>query len=447
MITAIVLVATSASAGTSNDGSEIEMDPPASTQAAGSGSAAASAQPRTAAAAGSGADSLPDPGLAAAGGTSDGVTASASPPARWLSVYGAVAGGVELESMHQLPTDHTAPQNPTLAISRLGVHGGIGEHITFASLFEASLGGPLGYGASVWEGEAELAVLDQWVRYQRGGWAVAVGRVDDPASFDYVSEHVADLLLADMYTRDPLLYSGADRGNGIWASYAITPQLTAGLTLHSTNPTGITGTLIIGGKLVPFDRPFYLAAAQFGTSQDDLPDQNLHIYFGTPSLVLHTEHFDAQTELQLYSLDTQVSSNMDQPIRGFNFRAGARGWVDTAAGRLAAFGNVSRNENEILDPTDSLYRLPDLFKSYTVSSGVDLDFHKHDGVGFQYAMVDTRSEGVHTRQHYLNLGTTFWIEDSLAIGVRAAVFAQQISGDMMTTGERSLFVTARLVLR
>jgi hypothetical protein len=50
------------------------------------------------------------------------------------------------------------------------------------------------------------------------------------------------------------------------------------------------------------------------------------------------------------------------------------------------------------------------------------------------------------RQHYLNLGTTYWIEDSLAIGVRAAVFAQQISGEMMTTGSRSLFVTARLVL-
>jgi hypothetical protein len=30
--------------------------------------------------------------------------------------------------------------------------------------------------------------------------------------------------------------------------------------------------------------------------------------------------------------------------------------------------------------------------------------------------------------------------------VRAAVFAQQISGEMVTTGNRSLFVTARLVL-
>ena len=71
---------------------------------------------------------------------------------------------------------------------------------------------------------------------------------------------------------------------------------------------------------------------------------------------------------------------------------------------------------------------------------------KHDGIGFSYAMVDTREPDQHVRQHYLNLGTTYWIEDSLAIGVRASVFAQQISGEMVTTGSRSLFVTARLLL-
>lgn len=48
--------------------------------------------------------------------------------------------------------------------------------------------------------------------------------------------------------------------------------------------------------------------------------------------------------------------------------------------------------------------------------------------------------------HYLNLATTYWVEGSLALGVRAAVFAQQLSGAMMTTGSRSVFVTARLVL-
>lgn len=371
----------------------------------------------------------------------------ATEQAKWIEPFGAIAGGFRLESLHQDPTDHSSAQNPTVAVSRLGVRGGVGPHITYASEFEASMGGPLGYGASVWEGQAEIAVLDQWVRYERGGFAVAAGRIDDPTSFDFVSEHVVDLLLADLYTRDPLLYSGADRGNGLWFSYAVTRYLTAGLTVHSTNPTGITGTLIVGGKLQPFDRPFYLAAAQVGNNQYNLPDQNLHIYFASPSLAVHTSHFDAQAELQMYDLDTQVAVQTDQTIRGYNVRLGARGWVDTSAGRLAAFANVSRNENEILDPVDSLYRLPDLFHSYTLSGGVDWDYQGHDGVGFQYAMVDTREPDQHTRMHYFNLGTTYWVEDALAVGVRAAVFAQQISGEMMTTGNRSLFVTARLVLR
>ena len=239
---------------------------------------------------------------------------------------------------------------------------------------------------------------------------------------------------------------GADRGNGLWASYDVTPHARVGLTVHSTNPTGITGTLIIGGKLMPFDRPFYLAAAQVGNSQNNLPDQNLHIYFGSPSAMIHYDHFQAQTEVQLYSLDTQESIMSDQPIRGYNLRLGAKTWFDTAAGRVTPFANVSRNRNEILDPTDSKYRLPDLFTSYTVSAGVDLDYQKHNGIGFSYAMVDTREPDQHVRQHYLNLGTTYWIEDSLAIGVRAAVFAQQISGEMVTTGSRSVFVTARLLL-
>jgi hypothetical protein len=370
----------------------------------------------------------------------------AARPEKWIEPYGAIAGGMMLESLHRAPGQQTGTQNPTVAISRLGVRGGIGPHITYASEFEAALGGPLGYGASVWEGQAALAIRDQFVRYTRAGWSVAAGRIEDPASIDFVSEHMGNLLYADLFTRDPLLYSGYDRGNGIWGSYDITSHVTAGLTFHSTNPTGITGTLEIGGKLQPFDRPFYLAAAQVGNSQNNLPDQNLHIYFGSPSVQLHYDHFQAQAEVQMYSLDTQEAINSDQTIRGYNFRLGARAMLDTQAGLVSPFANVSNNRNEILDPTDSKYRLPELFRSYTVSAGVDWDYQKHNGVGFSYAMVDTREPDQHVREHYLNLGTTYYVEDSLAIGVRAAVFAQQISGEMVTTGNRSLFVTARLVL-
>lgn len=365
---------------------------------------------------------------------------------KWIEPYGAIAGGMRLESLNQPADVERGTQNPTVAVSRLGLRGGVGEHVTYASEFEASLGGPLGYGASVWEGQASLAVRDQYVKYARAGVAVAAGRIADPASFDFVSAHVADLLLTDLYTRDPLLYSGADRGNGIYAGYTIKDKLTAGLTFHSTNPTGITGTLIIGGKLQPFDRPFFLASAAVGNNQNNLPDQNLHIYFGSPSLRLKLDNLEVQTEAQLYTLDTQQSIMDDQAIRGYNLRLGARAWTDTKLGRVTGFANVSRNRNEILDPVDSKYRLPDLFRSYTVSGGADLDYSKKNGVGFQYAMVDTREPDQHVRLHFLNLATTYWIEESLALALRASVFAAQISGEMMTTGSRSLFLTARVVV-
>jgi len=365
---------------------------------------------------------------------------------KWIEPYGSIAGGVRLESLHQPADADRQPQNPTVAVSRVGIRGGFGDHITYASEFEAALGGPLGYGASVWEGQAALAIRDQFVKYKRWGFGLAAGRIGDPASFDYTSKHVADLLLTDLYTRDPLLYSGADRGNGLIAEYDLGEHVILGATFHSTNPTGITGTLIIGGKLQPFDRPFYLASAAVGNNQNNLPDQNLHIYFGSPSVRLKFDNWEAQSEVQLYTLDTQQAIMDDQTIRGYNLRIGARGWIDLPVGTLTGFANASRNQNEILDPIDSKYRLPDLFTSYTVSGGVDYDYWKKNGVGFQYAMVDTREPDLHTRMHFINLATTYWIEDHLAIGLRGSVYAQQISGEMMTTGSRSLFITARLVL-
>src|SRR3569832_1933387 len=368
--------------------------------------------------------------------------------AKWVEPYGAIAGGVELLSLHQLPGQSTGTQNPTVAISRRGLRGGFGAHVTFASEFEASLGGPLGYGSSVWEGQASIAIWDQFVRYERGGFAFAVGRIDDPASFDYVSAHIADLLLSDEYTRDPLLYSGADRGNGLWFSKALDEMkhVTLGLTLHSTNPTGITGTLIIGGKLQPFDRPFYLAAAAVGNSQNSLPDQNLYIYFASPSVTAHFDHLDAKAEVQMYSLDTQEATMDDQTIRGYNMRIGARAWTDTTLGKASLFLNLSRNENENLDPMTTKNRQPEQNQTYTVSVGTDVDYSKKNGVGFEYAMVVLRVFVLFLCLFFLYLGTTYRIEESLAIGVRGAVFAQQLSGQPMTTGSRALFVTARLVL-
>ena len=371
-------------------------------------------------------------------------TAPAPPRLREIDPIVMIAGGVRLESLKLAPGSTAEARHPTVAVSRFGVRGRIGEHITFASLIEASMGGALGYGASVWEGQAELSMRDQWLRYERGAGSIAVGRVVDDATFDFVSAHVGDLFYTDQYTRDPLLYSGADFGTGIRGTLALGPHLTAGLTFHSTNPTGLTGTVVIGGKLAPFDRPFDLAAAQVGRSQQSLPDQNLHIYFGTPSLVYSDDVLDAKAAIEMYALDTQRSISNDQTIRGYNVRGDVRLKLD--GGRLRPFANVARNQNEILDPMDATVRLAETYRSYELSGGVDYDYDGKNGVGAQYAVVDATEPGQHTREQYASVGTSYWLEPELAIGVRGSIYMRQVSGDASSTGSRSLFFTMRLVL-
>lgn len=370
------------------------------------------------------------------------------PLARVMTPYVVIAGGLRFEDLQLREGQTTQSRHMvTVAVSRFGVRGRVGDHITFASELEAGMGGPLGNGASVWEGQAHLAVRDQWVQYARGGVGVTFGRITDLATIDFVSAHVTDLLLADQYTREPLLFSGTNRGNGVLARYTATPGLDLNLAVHSTNPTGITGTLLVGGQLFPYDRPFYLAAAQVGRNEFNLPDQNLHIYMATPSVTFTSERFEAKAAAQVYALDTRVASSADQRIFGYNFRASVR--APLLGGRLAPFLNASRNENEMLEPMDATVKLEETFTSYTLSGGVDYALSERSGVGAQYARVRQDEPGVTKLvDHYINLGATYWLEQSLSIGARLGwwIRSDRTQNPIQRYGHRSLFVTGRLLL-
>ena len=371
-----------------------------------------------------------------------------------IQPFGVFAGGLRFEKLQLREGETKQSRNPTVAVSRVGIKGHWGDHIRFKSEFEANIGGPLGYGASVWEGQAALSVRDQYLEYDRWGLQVAAGRVTDTATVDFFSAHVADVLATDVYTRDALLYSGYDRGTGLFAKYRITPNLKAGLTFHSTNPTGITGTLLIGGDLFPYSRPFYLAAAQVARNEFTLPDQNLHLYFGTPSIEYEDEFLEFKTAVQAYQLDTQMSTDEDARIVGYNIRASAR--AKLLGGRLVPFANVSRNENEMLDPMDATVKLEDTYRAYTYSGGVDYNYLGNSGVGVQFAQVRQRDgDGSDRVLSYLNVGHTLWVEKGLSLGLRYAAFFRDDSktedqvdylGLSADSGHQSVFVTGRLIL-
>lgn len=410
----------------------------------------ASAQAQPAAPASTAESSPLQPGLEDAGferAPGAAVAAAPSPLGKHIEPYVVIAGGLRFEALQLRAGQSTqSRQAVTMAISRFGVRGRVGSYVTFASELEANLGGGLGNGASVWEGQAQLSVRDQYLQYQRSGWRVALGRVTDLATIDFVSAHVADLLLADQYTRDPLLYSGANRGNGLLARYAPTAGLEVGLGLHSTNPTGITGTLVIGGELFPYDRPFYLAAAQVGRNEFTLPDQNLHLYMLTPSVTYSDGMVSAKAAGQIYQLDTRLSTDADEPIFGYNFRANVKLDVVLGAGRITPFVNVSRNENEVLDSMDATIKLIDTFTAYTVSGGVDYNTARGHGVGVQYAWIRQEAPGLaKVDDGYLNVGGTYWIDDGVSLGARVGWWRRNDRSQPEPYGNASLMLTSRLI--
>jgi hypothetical protein len=384
------------------------------------------------------------------GGLADSVVGAIG---RVIEPYGAIAGGLRIEGLALRPDQTRQSRHPTVAVSRLGLRGRVGEHIRFRSEMEANLGGPLGYGSSVWEGQAMLSIRDQYLQYDRWGVSLAAGRVTDSATVDFTSSHVLDLLGTDVYVRDPLLFSGYDRGTGLFAKYEIMPGLRAGLTFHSTNPTGLTGTLLIGGDLFPYDRPFYLSAAAVGRNEFMLPDQNLHIYFATPSLEYADEFFEFKSAIQAYQLDTQMSTNVDERILGYNLRASAK--LNLLDGLLSPFFNASRNQNEMLDPQDATIKLADIYRAVTLSGGFDLNYAEWGGLGIQYANVQQQRGDLSTRMdHYLSIGHTFWIEEGVSLAVRYSAFMRNddtrepeasLLGVSGTGGHQSLFLTSRLI--
>jgi hypothetical protein len=95
-------------------------------------------------------------------------------------------------------------------------------------------------------------------------------------------------------------------------------------------------------------------------------------------------------------------------------------------------------------------RIAQTYRSYTGSIGIDYDYLGKNGVGAQYAVIDlAEPDGdvmQRVREHYINVATTYYIEESLSLGLRAAFFVREVGGEEMATGHRSLFQTARLVL-
>lgn len=374
-------------------------------------------------------------------------TASGDRFTRWkLRPYAALIGGLAYETVQTRPGDRAEDRGVTIALSRLGLRGDLGHGISIESEFEVNAGP---HGTSVWEGQAALQVRNQLVRVERGGLRVDVGRVTDDSSLDFYSEHVADQLLTDGYTRAPLLASGFNRGNGVLARYEVLPGLSPGIALNAANPTSTTASLVVGGTFPPFSRFYFAPWQQVGRDASKFPADEYHIVVVTPSVVYRTPTIDAQAGVQLFRVNTNTSTDMDQPIDGFNIRLGAAGHLLDR--RLHPFANFSVVQNEVVDPDDGMVLSGEIFKGITASGGLDYNYLGNNGVGVSYAFVrDQQGAATRTSHHFVNLGTTWWLADTTSIGARLGIYrrCEDLDGTGCPTreGERSFFMTLRTIL-
>lgn len=360
-----------------------------------------------------------------------------------IKPYAAVAGGLKGEFSLTRPGVTREPRATTLAVSRFGLRADLADWIYAESEFEANAGL---HGTSTWEGQAAFQVRNQLLRLYGARWKVEVGRVTDEASVDFFSAHVADMLLTDSFTRDPFLFSGFNRGNGVLGTYELLPGLRAGLTLNAANPVATTGSLVIGGTYPPFER-FYLVPYQaVNQGPNHFPDDTFHIMIVTPSLLYRSERVEARAAFQGYVVNTDTTRLDDANIWGFNARANVQ--LKLLEGKLLPFLNLSFDRNDMLDPSNLRRRVDEKYTALTFGGGVDFNYSGRNGVGVQYMRISLRQgQGVITALHYANIGTTYWLTPAVSIGGRLA-FSQkhELAAGTPDEGERAAFLTLRALL-
>jgi len=335
-----------------------------------------------------------------------------------------------------------------VAMTRFGFQGHIGEHVSLRSELELNAGP---HGTSVWEGQAAMSVLDQYVRITFGGFHLDAGRITDPASIDYFSSHVANMLLTDDWVRTPFLYSGANRGNGVMARYELIQGLRLGLTVNAGNPLSNTGSAMFGGTYGIFTRFYTQAQSSVSDSPSTFPDDKFYVLLISPSLTYEWDYLRAQFSFQWMMMDPNMSDDENHAAEAMNFRGGLQGLFWDR--RLRPFFNFSHVANHTFDTrgtTPVIDHLSDsIFEGITLGGGIDVDFIGNTGFGIQYNWVSEQQGDYNTitTRHYLNIGGSWWFLPSVCVEARYAYYLQcQNVGDGPECGAQqhhNIFLTLR----
>ncbi|MFP2911409.1 hypothetical protein ACLESD_41570, partial [Pyxidicoccus sp. 3LFB2] len=369
----------------------------------------------------------------------------------------ALAGGIHVENLIQTLNRARESRATTLALTRFGFEGRLGQYVSFKSEFERNI---RAHGSGVWEGTASFSVRDQVIRLQRWGATLEAGIIVDPASVDFLSTHVADTLLADKYTRDPLLYSGFNRGQGAQAAYDWN-GFRVGLGYTAANPLSTSSSFQVGGTFGGGSRFWERPLGNYRNGQ---PDDDLHFQVISPSVTYSNELFEAKAMAQVFDVNYQTTSRTDPLLRGNNLRGNVLLKLHTNVGIplfITPFFNLARVQNDVANATPGFadQLLSTQYSATSLSAGVDVNVQGRSGIGVQFARIADSSPTfvaptgntpasepiTRTTQFYLNVGGTYWFTEDVALGARYARYQKKQDGQR-DEKDNSYFATLRLLL-
>lgn len=369
-----------------------------------------------------------------------------------IAPYLLATGGIKYDWERNPPGVNKENRISTFALSRFGMTAHYGKWISAESELMAAGGIGL-HGTSAYEGQAALQVRQQVLRIGGDQWKIEAGRLIDEASVDFFSAHVAESFLQDTATRDPLLFTGFNLGNGVRGEFSPIPGLRTALTFNAGNPVSTTSSLMIGGSFPPFERFYTQPYQAVNQGPNSFPDDTFSILVLTPSVLLDTKYVDARVAVQLFDVDPNTGDPNNDHIRGYNLRGTVR--AKLIDGMLTPFANVAYTRNDTVLANDLSKRANDRYQSVDWGGGIDFNWaHRFqcahdcaDGVGIQYENVQFQTgEGLVTTQRYANLGATVWMAPNISIGARLSLWSYEPEG-AAATGERSGLVAMRFIMK
>lgn len=314
--------------------------------------------------------------------------------------------------------DDLANRPATLLVSRFGFEGALTEWASFKLEFQRDLGFSLAsngpQGTSIFEGTASIQARENYVSLHRWGLNLTAGIQTDPASVDFISPHVLGMFGMDPFTRDYLLASGFNLGQGVLLRYTEpflqsigAGKLTFGFQYTSGNPLVTSASYSFGGNVTPTGTLF---SAPLRSFFNGIPGTNILLTAYSPSLTYSVDFtknigFDLRAMAQFLVADVDTTSATDANLEGSNYRATAR----LRLPYVNLMGGWARRVNQQLALPDLSTRLGDHFETTVISMGAEFNYGPW-GLGAHYATVKAEqfdNPNTYNKAKYLNIGASY----------------------------------------